>query len=214
MRAFATFLFLTLLCIGSHSSTHAFVDGDTLPPPEFIKSKKGVSLYERHIDIGKDRPARELSLKLTVNTPIEEVARFIKKGQKITDWNDHIREFEAFDYKGELWHFYMRYAVPWPFNDQDVVLKHQMVRSPNKQNIEIHFESVEHPHKPEFKNIDRMAWVKGKWKLEKVSEHTTHVTYIITSSRSKVPAWIIDPFVRKAFLDSMYEFSKMLDKGV
>jgi hypothetical protein len=206
------FFLSAFLLIHSTFLSNNKITYDTLDTRELIKTKNGVKLYERWFEKENYGKIREISLEFTVNAPIKNVTSLIKKGEKIKDWNKNVKESEAIEVKQFTWFTYIKYGIPWPFDDQDCLLINTLIIDKANHSVVIVFKSSEHINKPVIDSIERMEDVNGKWELKALPEGKTFVRYTISSRPSKVPTWITDPFVRKAFLDAMSEFSNLAEK--
>jgi hypothetical protein len=210
MKAFFNIHLLIILINYTVTANPLILHLDTLDNREHVKTKKGISLYEKWFEKPNYGKIREVTLEFTINAPVEKVVDYIKQGNRIKDWNKNVKECESFQKNQNEWFTYIRYGIPWPFDDQDCLLINSYKKESNDY-ISIYFESAENNRKPVNDGIERMEDVKGKWELIAKEQNQTFVRYSISSKPSKVPVWITDPFVRKAFIDSMSEFSQLVE---
>ncbi|WMJ72975.1 SRPBCC family protein [Cytophagaceae bacterium ABcell3] len=174
-----------------------------------VKSSNGIAMYERWIHIPGGQEAREVLLQFSVNATSEDVFQLIRDVEKTPSWNRSIKTCRELDVFPREWSVYIRYGIPWPFNDQDCILKHQLVSKTSKGFL-IEYSSSKHPEMPKYKGVERMEQVLGKWEVsEKGSK--TFITYTVATKPSGVPQWVTDPFVRDAFISSMKKMVRLLE---
>ncbi|WMJ73995.1 hypothetical protein RCC89_12590 [Cytophagaceae bacterium ABcell3] len=179
------------------------------PGAELIKTKNGISLYERWVNLpDKKVNAREVILTLKVDASPNEVVQLISNANLTAKWNTSIRSAKMLEQDTDCWIKYVRYNIPWPFNDQDCILEHRIVRQ-TPSTILIEYSSIAYPSKPPVRRVDRIDYVKGQWEIRREGRQT-HITYSVLSTPSNVPRWITDPFVRDAFISSMTNLKNML----
>jgi hypothetical protein len=185
------------------------VNGEDFPTTQtLIKTKEGVSLYERWIH-STSYKTREIMLEFTVDAHYHQVLDLIKDGSKVKNWNKQVKSFEILEPNSSEWVSYILYAIPWPFESQDCVLRNS-VQELNSGAI-VNFYSISHPSKPIFDNIERLENVHGTWEIIKKENDKSLVRYTVSMKPSKVPNWLTDPFVRKSFLDSMISLIQILE---
>lgn len=185
----------------------------TAGPGEFVlvKQNKVVSLYERWIDHGKET-VRELKAVFTVHAGIDDITQLLADQQKGKQWTVHARDYRIIPVTpANKWITYIRYSIPWPFDDQDCCLQYVLTKQASK--TELHFESITHEQFPVQKNITRMKAISGKWVLEEKSKGIVQVTYLVCTDRSTtVPRWVSDPIIRNNLFESITAFKNILEQ--
>jgi hypothetical protein len=187
----------------------AFPDNNCEESPSLIKTRNGISLFERWVQLADQEKTREISMEFIIKATPEKVLALIKDGSKVKDWNKQVKSWEMLENNESSWKLYLHYSIPWPFNDQDCVLNHYLQKKENGYIIK--FYSTEHSLKPAFDSIERMEKVNGSWELRSGGENKTFVRYTVSTKPSDVPSWVTDPFIRKSFIDSMGNFVKIVE---
>jgi hypothetical protein len=182
-------------------------------PGDFVlvKQNKVISLYERWIDHGNEQ-VREIKAVFAVRSGIDAITKLLADQQKGTQWNVSAKDYRVLPLTTpKNWVSYIRYSIPWPFDDQDCCLLYTLNRNSSK--AELNFESVTHEKFPVYKKITRMNGIKGKWMLEENVKGTTQVTYFISTDRSaNVPRWVSDPIIRNNLFETITAFKNILEQ--
>ena len=135
----------------------------------------------------------------------------LKNASRGKDWNKNAVAFNTVLQPDNSWITYIRYRIPWPFDDQDVCLQYHVIPG-NKTTHEVHFQSIASEHFPVNKNVTRVAGAKGKWVFKKSSDGKTEIVYTIaTEKSSQVPRWVSDPLVHNNLLDAMDALRKIVE---
>lgn len=179
---------------------------------KLVKQDKNISLYERWIPSKNGEPVRELKTVFMVKSNIHSIVQLLKNNDKGTDWNTNSSVYEIkSSIPGHSWFTYIKYDMPWPFNDQDCCLLYQL-QMKNAGMMVINFSSSENQHFPVIPETDRIAGVRGEWVLEELDNSITQVTYLITTDKSKkIPRWISDPIVHNNMFNTMISFKNILE---
>lgn len=199
--AHAVILFVTSSY--SVSSAHDF---------ELVKQSNHISLYERWIPSKSGEQVRELKAVLLIKSDVRTVVKLLRDSDRGSDWNTHANAYRILPAKEpNNWITYIRYGMPWPFNDQDCCLHYQMLNQPSGSTW-VKFSSVRDSRFPINSTIDRIRGVRGEWLLEKLDEAKTKVTYMITTDKSKkIPRWISDPVIHNNLFSTMNAFKAMAE---
>ncbi len=145
-----------------------------------VKQSGDIFLYERWIGEG-DAAVRELKAVFLVKAQTPAIIRLLRDPQRGPGWNPSAREYKVLPAtEPDHWINYIRYAIPWPFEDQDCCLSfHQ------ENPLEIRFESTQHPAFPPAEGRTRLTGVRGKWLLEPRHSGQVQVQYFITTHRNR-----------------------------
>lgn len=186
--------------------------GSTAPATgdyKIVKQDKVVTLYERWIPIGNDEKVRELKANFDVRSTSVKLMALLQNQQQGTRWTPHAKEYKvSATAKPNQWINYVKYSMPWPFDDQDCCLLFSY-DNPNQ----ISFASTFSDIYPLKKNISRINNANGKWLMQDKGNGILNITYTISTAKSKkVPAWISDPIVRNNMVETMKSFKKTLEK--
>jgi len=172
---------------------------------EYVREKGSVKLYERWYEVEGGEKVRELKAEFSVDVDSESMLKLLKNTSRASNWMQRLDEFELVDNRGGSWVNYVHYNIPWPLDDQDVVLRYR------KSNVDgallVTFVSDSHDSYPSKRGITRMQGVSGSWLFQPTDGDETRVTYKITTrNKSSFPRWIIDPLVQDNLLDTMNAF--------
>ncbi|MCB0548249.1 MAG: hypothetical protein KDD19_11760, partial [Phaeodactylibacter sp.] len=109
------------IALASANSTRTF---------QVVKKKGSIHVFERWFEVeGEERETRELKSEFTVSASIDEILPFIQDPGKVEKWMKAVGEVKAIEGKGTpQWVSYIRYDVPWPLNDQDCLMRYQLLR--------------------------------------------------------------------------------------
>lgn len=206
------FLFIFSALLSSPSNAH-FVFGDKeFTEFKLVKSSDGIELYEKWYPYGNGQDARELKAVCEISAPFSKALALLKDYDRIKEWNSTIDRAELKPISSVNWLACVRYDVPWPFDDQDCVLKYTLISYPDGTR-QIDFVTVKDPSFPEYPGISRMNFVKGKW-LFKQKNGKLHLEYYITTEPSQtLPRWISDPIVRSNIVSMITSFRDYLEEN-
>ncbi len=116
------------------------------------------------------------------------------------EWNEGLRSMKLLKQDGSVWITHTLYDIPYPFSQQDLVVKNIIV--PDKQKVTILLSSLPEFIKP-IKNTTRQKFYFGKWELTPVNNETTEVRFSVLSfSESRIPRLIRDPIIHNKLFHS------------
>jgi hypothetical protein len=184
---------------------------------ELIKEEDNIHIYERWINFPKSNPvvkAREVKSEFFVNNTIYAALHLIKNESKIQDWQSHVSEFKVYpQIDTTTWFEYSYHDIPWPVSDQDHYLIYKLnVIEPGKILL-IAFESRTNAKvAPIREDVARMG-LAGSWKLERISNRKTKVTYRIISMPSSIPKFFTDPVIRRNMMSTIKSYIGLLEEN-
>lgn len=174
---------------------------------KLLKTKGGVSLYERWVNVTADRRAREMKAEFTVQADVTAILALLQDESKATKWLKGADAFKLLSTESLSWTSYVRYNIP--IKDQDCVL--QYTCQTEKDTVLIRFKSATHEQAPPKTGVKRMQGVRGSWQLIPQSDQQTKIAYtIITTQKPTLPRWLTDPIVQNNLLDTMNAFAAQL----
>lgn len=175
---------------------------------KIVKQDKVVTLYERWIQNGSGEKVRELKANFDVRSSTAKLVALLQNQYLGIKWTPHAKEYKvSATKKSNQWINYVKYSMPWPFDDQDCCL----LFSVDNAN-QVSFSSVFSDNFPLKKNITRINNANGKWVMQDKGNGLLNITYTISTAKSKkVPAWISDPIVRNNMVETMKAFKKTLE---
>ena len=181
-----------------------------------IKKEDDISIYERWVNFPNSKPpikAREVKGEFTVNNTIYAALALIKNEAKIMEWQSHVSEFKVYLQPDTLtWLEYSYHDIPWPVSDQDHFLVYKLtVVKPNAE-LFVTFESrVNAKLAPVREDVSRMG-LTGSWRLERLGNRKTKVTYRIMSMPSSIPKFFTDPVIRRNMMSTIKSYMELLEK--
>jgi hypothetical protein len=174
---------------------------------EMIKQDKGVTLSSRWLSYGDSLRTREIALHFSVDADMERVLAYLTDLKKMKDWNDGVRSLELLEHKGSTWITHTVYDIPYPFAQQDLVVKSTMKQE--KQKIIILLSALPGYIKP-LKNVNRQQLYFGKWELTTADNTTTQVKFSALSfSKSGIPRLIRDPVIQNKLFKSFSRLKEL-----
>jgi hypothetical protein len=174
---------------------------------ETMKQDKGVTLSSRWLSFGDSLRTREIALHFRVDADMERVLDYLTDPEKMNDWNDGVRSLELLEHKGTTWITHTVYDIPYPFAQQDLVVKNTMKQE--KQKIIILLSALPGYIQP-LKNVTRQQLYFGKWELTTADHTTTEVKFSALSfSRSGIPRFIRDPVIQNKLFQSFSRLKEL-----
>jgi hypothetical protein len=90
---------------------------------EIIKQHNGVTLSSRWLTFGDSLQTREIELHFMVEAAIDRVLVHLTDPEKMKAWNDGVKSLELLDRKDKTWITHTVYDIPYPFAQQDLVVR-------------------------------------------------------------------------------------------
>ncbi|MBZ4192380.1 hypothetical protein [Niabella beijingensis] len=181
---------------------------------KLVKTSNGINLYERWV-MHNGSKVRELKVSFEVTgVGFSDVVTLLKDAGKGGRWNVKSSQYKiAVTRDANVWLNYIRYALPWPMEDQDCSLKFFYTPTGGSGAQTIYFESVQHQVYPRLKNVTRLEGTSGRWVLDPLGGQEARITYqILTNKSASVPRWVSDPIVYDNILNTMYRFKSLLQQ--
>lgn len=103
---------------------------------------------------------------------------------------------------------YSEIEMPWPLENRDIVS--QTSASYDKAKEIAIIKTWATPEKVEEKNgLQRMNKAEGFWKLEKISDQKTKITYQFVSDPGGLPNWVVSMFIVNAPKETLLALKEM-----
>jgi len=179
-----------------------------------IQVKGAVSLYERWVEVEPGRKVRELKAEFEVDATPEEALELFKDPKRQNKWRSSLDDYQIKELKGaDSWVAYARYRIPWPMDNQDMVLCYQ-AHHQAKGAIYVAFQSCEHASFPEMKGVTRADGISGTYHFQPKPNGKTFATYTAFSLRkSHLPRRITDPILQDNLVNTLNAFCKEANGG-
>ncbi|SDK85014.1 hypothetical protein SAMN05421823_103714 [Catalinimonas alkaloidigena] len=164
------------------------------PTWELSKQEDSIRVYVHHPEKG----ARHFKAVMQIDAPQAALVALIRDSPRGPRWIDRMILLQ--DVKivnAQEWYTYAELALPWPFQNRDVVTHNQLYEDTQERSLRIEMRGVA-DFLPEKENKVRMAHSEGTWKLRALDATHTEVTYrvkIQQNARFQVPPWVAVPLV-------------------
>ena len=191
----------------------ALVSANSTRTFKVVKQHGDIHVYERWFEVeGEGRETRELKSEFQVSAGVDEILPLIQHPDKVKKWMKAVGEVKALEGQGTpQWLSYIRYDVPWPLNDQDCLMRYQLIREGGRTLV--YFRSVADSRVPAKDGVKRLEGIQGLWRLQALGDGQTKVSYsMLTLEKPSMPRWVTDPVVRANMLDSMVAFFDLLEE--
>lgn len=170
-----------------------------------------ISIYSRWIKATETRLARQLKVEFTVRIPVEKVISAIRDERSCTAWMKSAKIYcRIKTINSNQWYSYIRFSIPWPLNDQDCILKYNVLTNGDHSRTEISLVSEPGMLKT-YNGIKRITHMEGLWVISRLNPHKTFVEYYIFSKQEpQYPSGLTAPLVEKDLLKTMSAFRESL----
>lgn len=174
---------------------------------EIIKQDKGVTLKSRWLSFGDSAKTREIASHFIMNADVQSVLTNLIQPEKVMTWNDGARSLKILKHEGFSWITHTVYDIPYPFSQQDLVVKNVLLKE-NEKTIILMF-AVPGYIAP-LKNVTRQQLYFGKWELSQLDNETTEVQFsAISFSKSTIPRFIRDPIIQNKIFHSFVRLKEL-----
>lgn len=198
------------LLAGIESPFHGPADADK-QGWELVKSKNGITLYQRWVDTGKAWSSKESYLTFTTAGEIHTVMNTVLDEVLLKDWISSVRKAHAFSgEEPESWYTYLLFDTPWPLKKQDVVLKNTRMQQPGSQTTCIYMVS-DTERISEHDGVTRLNSIRITWKITALSTTTTRIQFFIyNDEESTFPHWLTDPIIQNSLIRTMQNLDELI----
>jgi hypothetical protein len=148
---------------------------------------------------------------VVIAADIEVVRAAIEDVGSHTKWMHRCAESQVVKNLGEVENLvYNRTDSPWPVSDRDVVLKTKRVVNTEGDEVLLAFQNTKSELKPEVEDVVRMPKLVGFYKLAKLKDGRTKVTYQVEADvGGSLPDWIVKRVVKEMPFETL---SKLRDR--
>ncbi|HSG67099.1 MAG TPA: hypothetical protein VK994_00235, partial [Bacteroidales bacterium] len=176
-----------------------------MPENDFriLKSRNGIDLYYRWMDMPGGNRVRQMKAVLNVDANTEDVITLLKDEERALHWISSAEKFQHLDTASlDEWVSYIQFSVPWPLADQDCIL--EFTRKV-KANGEVLVEFKCNPgYITEVDGMKRMTDINGCFVLKPCDKGDCILEcYFLSSKASVIPRWITEPIITGNILNMM-----------
>jgi hypothetical protein len=160
-----------------------------------LKSRNGIDLYYRWMEMPDGNRVRQMKAVLTVNTGTDEVVTLLKDEKKALNWVSSAEQFRHLDVTSPSeWVTYIQFSVPWPLADQDCILEFASHMNDSGDLV------IDFTCNPEYirtvDGIKRMNDINGSFVLKPCTDGTCVLEcYFLSKKASVIPRWITEPII-------------------
>jgi hypothetical protein len=167
---------------------------------ETIKQDRGVTLRSRWLTFGDSLKTREISSHFVADADMQNVLANLLYPEQLLAWNDGARSMKVLKREEQSWITHTVYDIPYPFSQQDLVVKNTMATENEKTIILM---SALPDYIAPLKNVTRQQLYFGKWELRPLGNRTTEVRFsAISFSKSRIPRFVRDPVIQNKLFNS------------
>lgn len=176
---------------------------------ELIKDKQAIKTYSQWIELNDGKKTRRLKGQFQVQIPISQIITILRDSKNIQKWMEGTIKSFGISNQNYEWTSYAKFNIPWPFDDQDFVVKNKLVYQELDKTAYVFIQSSPNEF-PREEGVKRMESFSGKWKLTSLSNNSTLIEYSAFSlTEPLAPRWIQDPIVQNTFWNSLKNFSDL-----
>lgn len=167
------------------------------------KTKKGVSLKYRWLNLKDDKRTRQLKLSFKSHKSVDELMQLIKHSDLISKWNSSVRKQILLDDIDSTWVSHTVFAIPYPLNQQDLVVRNKVIKKEDVVLVDAY--SIPN-HIKELEKTKRQQFYLSQWRFMNEEDGIMNVEFsLVSMSKSSIPRWIRDPIVLNRLINSFIE---------
>lgn len=212
----STRILTTILLISAALVTGQFVFAQG---SERFAIDKEWSLAKTHGDITistrtthfSDSEIRETKATILIHQSLSSTVRLLEGNSDI--WRSlkrmaYLNDFNITPDK-KTWNSYFQFDMPWPFHNQDVIVRCHVEHVENSNQVRIIIESVPNLV-PKQKGVTRVEKFSSVWLLDEIDMNSTRVQYIgKADGKGFLPQWITDPIVHRNLITLLESLSSL-----
>lgn len=174
---------------------------------ELIKRERGVTMRSRWLTFGDSVTTREISLQFVTTADLQNVLANLMQQEKMLGWNNEVRSLQLLKQDGATWITHIVYDIPYPFSQQDLVVKNILINESDKAIILM---SAIPSYIPPLRNVTRQQLYFGQWELSPLANGITQVRFsAISFSKSSIPRFIRDPIIQNRLFQSFVRLKEL-----
>jgi hypothetical protein len=176
-----------------------------------VRSDDNISIYTRWIPVTETRSTRQLKAEFVIDCPAEKVISVLRDEKSYTKWMKATKTYYRLKTINEnQWYSYVQFSIPWPLNNQDCILKYEVLECADPSKTEITL-AGEPDFLQTYEGVERISHIEGSWVITKIGAGKSHVEYLVYSKQApKFPTWITDPLIQKNLLKTMNAFREIV----
>jgi len=177
--------------------------GTPLGEFKMLKTRNGIDLYYRWMRMSDNNKVRQMKAVVEFNGDAQDVKELLKDEGSAAGWIPSAEEFRNLTaVNGPEWASYIRFAIPWPFADQDCILEYKESTGPGGETVIDFRTNPDYIEK--YDDIGRMKDICGSFVIrEQADGRSTLECYFVSEKASKLPRCITEPIVTGSLLNLM-----------
>jgi hypothetical protein len=174
-----------------------------------VKEKAGIRVYTK-TESGSEYKA--FKAEMQASCKIENIIEVIKNMNTVNSWVVNCKGVELLKTEDNDQYCYIETALPWPFENRDMVYHFQFIEI-NSEQVRVIVTGI-----PEYiqqrEGIIRMVKTNGYWLLTSVDAYKTDITYQMhVEPGGLIPAWLANPFIQNVPFSTFKELRNIVQKS-
>ncbi len=170
-------------------------------------------VWQRWLTLNHQRDVRQRKCQMALKASLDEVVSLISDHRRATRWMSMVDTVELLGRSGNTWYTLAHYNMPWPLRNKLLASRLKL-----KTLIEGHMAVVEvQSDNSRLKNCDNVndfGSFHGKWVIIDLGNELCFAEFTAFSTSTPLfPRWLQDPVVDRAFMNTMQQFSKVVQGG-
>ncbi len=178
-------------------------------PAEFnvVKDVSGIKISTRWIPVTDTRSARQVKCEFLIDGSLSDALSVLYDDFNVVRWMKGSKQYYRVKTSDQShWYSYVQFHVPWPFNNQDCIIKYDVSRDDVNKRVLVNINGVPAFLKT-FEGVNRIPHMEGHWLFSENGSNKVMVEYVMFSNQSpRFPRWITDPIIQKNMLETMDAF--------
>jgi hypothetical protein len=172
------------------------------------KEKDGIKISNRHSTRSSFNDVR---VEVDLPGDIDQLASILLDVHDYTDWAYATRKSELIKELGPgKLIYYTEIDVPWPATDRYLYARFELKKDPSGRTMEVISSSI-NDEGPAPKDMLKIPYSKGSWKVTQISKKLIHVEYILElDPGGSLPAWVLNLFSTKGPLETFENIKKKM----
>lgn len=186
------------------------------PAYSLVKGSSGISIYTRWIPVTSSRSARQIKAVVVIDATVAEVLSVLRDDGSVSKWMNSTKDYHRLrTIDSGSWYSYVQFAIPWPLNNQDCIIRYDVKEDPGSGKVTIDLHGAPGYLQP-FDGVKRIPHMEGSWVITDLGNNKVLVEYTMFSAQKpSYPRWITDPLVQNSLLKTMEAFrSIVLSKSI
>ena len=180
-----------------------------------VKDVSGIRISTRWIPLTGTRSARQVKCEFVVDGPAPKVISTLYDDHSMVGWMKGTKEYyRVKTINTEHWYSYIQFQIPWPFSNQDCIIKYDVSKDAFKRKTVVRM-TGEPGFLKQFEGVNRIPHMEGYWIFTDLGNNRVQVEYVMFSNQPpKFPRWITDPIIQNNLLETMDAFRSILHERV